>query len=95
MALRREIRLHRHPVVDLLLLVAAVSVAVVLLQSAVVRPSRLVMVSDSARFDAEAALYNTRLLSDTFRFRVTGSERGRAAAGWLASRFEQLGLDEQ
>ena len=95
MALRREIRLHRHPVVDLLLLVAAVSVAVVLLRSAVVRPGRLVMVSNSVRFDPEAALYNTRLLSDTFRFRVTGSERGRAAAGWLASRFEQLGLDEQ
>jgi hypothetical protein len=93
--LRRSIRLHRHPALDALLLVVAVAVAFLLLSSAVARPGRLVLVSDSSRFDAEAALYNTRLLSDSFRFRITGSERGRAAAGWLASRFEQLGLDVQ
>ncbi|MEK7668886.1 MAG: M28 family peptidase, partial [Gemmatimonadota bacterium] len=93
MPLLRPIRLHRRPAVDALLLVAAVALAFFLLQSAVAHPRRLVMVSDSARFDADAALYNTRLLSDTFRFRTTGSAQGHAAAGWLASRFEQLGLD--
>mgnify|MGYP001576996603 CR=1 FL=1 len=65
---------------DALLLVAAVALAFFLLQSAVAHPRRLVMVSDSARFDADAALYNTRLLSDTFRFRTTGSAQGPGEA---------------
>ena len=91
--LRRPIRLHRHPVTDALLLLAAVGVAFLLLQLAVARPPRLVIVSDSTRFDAEAALFNTALLADSFPYRVSGSERAAAAAGWLAGRFEQLGLE--
>jgi hypothetical protein len=90
--LRRPIRLHPHPAVDALLLVAAVAVAVFLLQAAVARTPRLVVVSAPARFDAAAALYDTRLLADSFQNRVTGTATGRVAAEWLATRFEQVGL---
>jgi len=91
--LRRPIRLHRHPVTDAVLALAAVAVAVLLLQLAVARPPRLVIASDSTRFDAAAALFNTALLADSFPYRVSGSESARAAAGWLAARFDQLGLE--
>ena len=92
MPLRRPIRLHRHPAVDALLLVAAVAVAIFLLQASVARTGRLIVVSDPTRFDAPAALYDTRLLADSFQNRLTGTEGGRVAAAWLVSRFEQLGL---
>jgi hypothetical protein len=78
--------------VDALLLLAALAVAFLLLRSAVATTSRMVVVSDSSRFDGEAALYDTRLLADSFPYRVTGSASARDAAGWLASRFEQIGL---
>jgi hypothetical protein len=90
--LPRQIRLHRHPVVDLLLLVAAVAVAIFLLQATVARTPRMIVVSDRTRFDAPAALYNTRLLADSFQNRLTGTDAGRVAAAWLVSRFDQLGL---
>jgi len=90
--LPRQIRLHRHPVVDALLLVVAVAVAIFLLQATVARSPRMVVVSDPARFDAPAALYDTRLLADSFQNRVTGTAAGRVAAAWLVSRFDQLGL---
>ena len=77
---------------DALLLLAALAVAFLLLRSAVASPDRMVVVSDSSRFDGEAALYDTRLLADSFPYRVTGSASARDAAGWLASRFEQIGL---
>ena len=92
MPLRRPIRLHRHPAVDALLLVAAVAVAIFLLQATVARTERMIVVSDSTRFDAPAALYDTRLLADSFQNRLTGTEAGRVAAAWLVSRFDQLGL---
>ena len=92
MPLPRQIRLHRHPVVDALLLVVAVAVAIFLLQATVARTPRMVVVSDPARFDAPAALYDTRLLADSFQNRVTGTAAGRVAAAWLVSRFDQLGL---
>jgi len=90
--LRRPIRLHRRPAVDALLLVLAVALAFVLLRSAVAHPERVVIASDSALFDAPAALYNTGLLADSFLTRVTGSANGQAAAAWITARFEQLGL---
>lgn len=77
---------------DALLLLAALAVAFLLLRSTVASPDRMVVVSDSSRFDGEAALYDTRLLADSFPYRVTGSAGARAAAAWLTSRFEQLGL---
>lgn len=92
MPLRRPIRLHRHPAVDALLLLAALVVAFLLLRSAVATTGRIVVVSDSSRFDGAVALYDTRLLADSFPYRVTGSASARDAAGWLASRFEQIGL---
>ena len=78
--LPRTLRLHRHPAVDAVLVLVALAIAVGLLRSAVARPDRLVIASDSAQFDAAAALYNTRLLADTFRSRVTGTPRAQAAA---------------
>jgi hypothetical protein len=90
--LLRPIRLHRHPTVDALLWVAAVAVAFLLLRSAVATTGRMVIVADSTRFDGAAALYDTRLLADSFPYRVTGSGNARNAAAWLASRFEQIGL---
>ena len=92
MPLRRPIRLHRHPAVDALLLLAALAVAFLLLRSAVATTTRMAIASDSSRFDGAAALYDTRLLADSFPYRVTGSASARDAAGWLASRFEQIGL---
>ena len=92
MPLPRPIRLHRHPAVEALLLLAAVGVAIFLLQASVARTPRMVVVSDPTRFDAPAALYNTGLLADSFQNRLTGTEAGRVAAAWLGSRFEQLGL---
>jgi hypothetical protein len=92
MPLRRPIRLHPHPAVDALLLVAVVAVAVFLLQATVARTPRMVVAADPARFDAAAALYDTRLVADSFQNRVTGTAAGRIAAEWLATRFDQLGL---
>ena len=77
---------------DALLLVAAVAVAIFLLQASVARTLRMIVVSDRTRFDAPAALYDTRLLADSFQNRVTGTEAARVAAAWLVSRFDQLGL---
>ena len=90
--LRGPLRLHRHPAVDAALLVAALVVAFLLLRSTVVRTERTVVASDSLRFDGAAALYDTRLLADSFAYRVTGSESAHRAAAWLAGRFEQIGL---
>jgi hypothetical protein len=90
--LRPPIRLHRHPAVDALLWVAALTVALVLLRSAVGSPARMIVVGDSTRFDGAAALSDTRLLADSFAYRVTGSASARAAAAWLASRFNRMGL---
>jgi hypothetical protein len=92
MPLRRPIRLHPHPAVDALLLVAAVAVAVFLLQATVARTPRMVVAADPTHFDAAAAVYDTRLVADSFQNRVTGTEAGRIAAEWLVTRFDQLGL---
>jgi hypothetical protein len=88
----RRPTLHRHPVVDALLLVAAIAVAIFLLQATVARTDRMIVVADRTRFDAPAALYDTRLLADSFQNRLTGTAAAQVAAAWLVSRFEQLGL---
>lgn len=92
MPLRPPLRLHRHPVVDALLWVAALAVAFVLLRSAIASPARMVVVADSTRFDGAAALRNARALADSFAYRVTGTASAHAAADWAAARFARLGL---
>ncbi len=92
MPLRPPLRLHRHPAVDALLWVAALAVAFVLLRSAIGSPARLVVAADTTRFDGAAALRDTRLLADSFPYRVTGTPSARAAADRLAAAFARLGL---
>jgi hypothetical protein len=88
----RGIRLHRHPAIDLSALVGALVAAFLFLRLAGARAEHLTVPSAAVTFNADSALLTTRILSESFASRVSGSEPARAAALYIAARLQALGL---
>jgi len=86
------IRLHRHPAIDLSALVGALIAAFLFLRLAGAHAEHLPIPAFTADFNADSALLNTRVLSEGFGNRVTGSDGARYAATYLAAHFGVLGL---
>ncbi len=89
----RGIRLHRHPAIDLSVLVGGLVAAFLFLRVTGSRPEQVPMPRVAPRFDADSALFTTRLLSEAYSNRVTGSDAAGHAANYLAAAFRSLGLD--
>ena len=88
----RGIRLHRHPAIDLSALVGALVAAFLFLRLAGARAEHLAIPPARVDFNADSAFLTTRIISETFGNRVTGSEGARYAATYLAAHFRTLGL---
>ena len=88
----RGIRLHRHPAIDLSVLVGALVAAFLFLRLAGAHATRLPVPATRVDFDADSAFLGTRILSESFASRVTGSDQARAAANYIAASFETRGL---
>ena len=91
----RGIRLHRHPAIDLSALAGALLAAFLFLRLAGARPDRVTIPAVVPRFDGDSAFVTTRILSENFGNRVTGSQHAQDAAAYLAARFQMLGLKPQ
>jgi hypothetical protein len=89
----RGIRLHRHPAIDLSALVGALVVAFLFLRLAGARAEHVAVPATTVAFSADSAFLTTRILSESFGSRVTGSVPAGYAATYIASRFRALGLD--
>ncbi len=89
----RGIRLHRHPAIDMSALVGGLVAAFLFLRLAGARPEQVPIPRAATRFDADSAYLTTRLLSEAYGNRVTGTEAARHAANFLAASFKTLGLD--
>jgi len=88
----RGIRLHRHPAIDLSALVGALVVAFLFLRLAGAHAARVPIPAVPVTFNADSAFLTTRILSESFASRVTGSDAARNAATYIAARFKTLGL---
>lgn len=88
----RGIRLHRHPAIDLSALVGALVAAFLFLRLAGAHAVRVNVPAAAVDFNADSAFLTTRILSESFASRVTGSEPARSAATYLVARFRTLGL---
>ena len=88
----RGIRLHRHPAIDLSALVGALVAAFLFLRLAGAHAERLAIPAVAVDFNSDSAFLTTRILSEGFDNRVTGSDGARYAATFLAARFGTLGL---
>jgi len=88
----RGIRLHRHPAIDLSVLVGALVAAFLFLRLAGARAEHVTVPAAAVDFNADSAYLTTRILSESFASRVTGSDPARYAATYIASRFRTLGL---
>jgi hypothetical protein len=88
----RGIRLHRHPAIDLSVLVGALVAAFLFLRLAGARAERVAIPATAVDFNADSAFLTTRMLSESFASRVTGSDAARYAATYIAARFQALGL---
>ena len=89
----RGIRLHRHPAIDFSALVGALLAAFLFLRLTGTRPPQLPIPHVATRFNADSAFLTTRLLSEAYSNRVTGTDLNRHAANYLAAAFKSLGLD--
>ena len=88
----RGIRLHRHPAIDLSALVGALAAAFLFLRLAGAHAEHVAIPPTAVDFDADSAFLTTRILSESFASRVTGSDPARYAATYIAAHFETLGL---
>ncbi len=88
----RGIRLHRHPAIDLSALVGALVAAFLFLRLAGAHAEHVAVPATPVDFNADSAFLTTRILSESFGNRVTGSEQARYAATYIAARFKALGL---
>ena len=86
------IRLHRHPAIDLSALVGALVAAFLFLRLAGAHAVHVAVPAIAVDFNADSAFLTTRILSESFASRVTGSEPARNAATYIAARFRALGL---
>jgi hypothetical protein len=89
----RGIRLHRHPAIDLSALVGALVAAFLFLRLTGTHARPVPIPTVAARFNADSAFLTTRILSEAYANRVTGSDNARDAANYLAASFRRLGLD--
>ncbi|HXY69769.1 MAG TPA: M28 family peptidase [Gemmatimonadales bacterium] len=88
----RGIRLHRHPAIDLSALVGALAAAFLFLRLAGAHAVHVPIPAVTVDFNADSAFLTTRILSEGFANRVTGSDGARYAATFLAAQFRTLGL---
>jgi len=88
----RGIRLHRHPAIDLSALAGALVAAFLFLRLSGARAESLAIPRITPQFNGDSAFITTRILSENFRNRVTGSPWAQNAAAYLAARFQMLGL---
>ncbi len=88
----RGIRLHRHPAIDSSVLVGALVAAFLFLRLAGAHAEHVAVPATAVDFNADSAFLSTRILSESFGSRVTGSEPARYAAAYIAARFRALGL---
>ena len=88
----RGIRLHRHPAIDLSALVGALVAAFLFLRLAGAHAQHVAIPAVTPRFNADSAFLDTRILSEGFGSRVTGSDGARYAATYIAAQFGMLGL---
>jgi hypothetical protein len=88
----RGIRLHRHPAIDLSVLVGALVAAFLFLRLAGAQAEHVQVPPGPMDFNADSAFLTTRILSESFASRVTGSDPARSAATYIAARFRTLGL---
>jgi len=88
----RGIRLHRHPAIDLSALVGALVAAFLFLRLAGAHAEHVAIPATAVDFNADSAFLTTRILSESFASRVTGSDPARYAATYIAARFKTLGL---
>lgn len=89
----RGIRLHRHPAIDMSALVGALLAAFLFLRLTGSRPERVPIPRAVTRFNADSAFLTTRVLSEAYANRVTGTDADRHAANYLIAAFRGLGLD--
>ncbi|MGD0990878.1 MAG: M28 family peptidase [Gemmatimonadales bacterium] len=89
------IRLHRHPAIDLSALAGALVAAFLFLRLAGARADHVPIPRSAPQFSGDTAFITTRILSESFGNRVTGSPHGQDAAAYIAARFQALGLKPQ
>ncbi|OYV65623.1 MAG: hypothetical protein B7Z72_12140, partial [Gemmatimonadetes bacterium 21-71-4] len=87
------IRLHRHPAIDLSALLGALVAAFLFLRLTGTRPEQVPIPRVATRFNADSAFLTTRVLSEAFSNRVTGTDAARHAATFISAAFKSLGLD--
>ena len=88
----RGIRLHRHPAIDLGALVGALVAAFLFLRLAGAHAQHVAIPPVRVDFNADSAFLTTRILSEGFDNRVTGSDGARYAATYITAHFGMLGL---
>ena len=88
----RGIRLHRHPAIDLSALAGALLAAFLFLRLAGARADRVPIVPIKPQFNADSAFITTRILSENFGNRVTGSQHAQDAVAYIGARLQTLGL---
>jgi len=86
------IRLHRHPAIDLSALAGALVAAFLFLRLAGARADHVPVPRSAPQFNGDSAFVTTRILSQSFGNRVTGSPHAQDAAAYIAARFQALGL---
>ena len=86
------IRLHRHPAIDLSALAGALVAAFLFLRLAGARADHVPIPKSVPQFNGDTAFVTTRILSENFGNRITGSPHAQDAAAYLAARFRALGL---
>ena len=87
-----RIRLHQHPWLDAVALLAAVLAAFALFRLTDHNPQHLPFRADTTRFNADSAYATTRRLAEGFGPRVTGTPSAERAAEWIRGRFDAYGL---
>ncbi len=88
----RGISLHRHPAIDLSALAAALLAAFLFLRLSGTHVRRIAIPRVATQFDADSAFVTTRILSQNFGNRVTGTQHARDVAAYISARFKVLGL---
>jgi len=88
----RGIRLHRHPAIDLSALAGALLAAFLFLRLAGAHGTRVLIPGVATRFDGDSAFVTTRILSQNFGNRATGTQHAQDAVAYLGARFQALGL---
>ena len=89
----RGIRLHRHPAIDMSALAGALVAAFLFLRLTGSRPEAVPIPHAVVRFDPDSAFLTTRVLSEAYGNRVTGTANDRHAANFIIAAFKSLGLD--